>query len=69
MQRMGFAAALLAAVVWLAPSLIGQTRTPQTPQFTARTDLVRTEVIVRDTRGSFVPTLTQADFELFEDGV
>lgn len=42
---------------------------PQTPQFRILTDLVRTEVIVRDSRGVFVPGLGPSDFEIYEDGV
>ena len=56
----------------LVPSLSGQSNprgAPQLPQFKTGTDLVRTEVIVRDSRGTFVADLTLADFELYEDGV
>jgi VWFA-related protein len=41
----------------------------QTPRFRSATDHVTTEVIVRDSRGVFVPDLTVKDFSLFEDGV
>jgi len=41
----------------------------QVPRFSAATDYVSTEVIVRDSRGVFVPDLTIKEFELLEDGV
>jgi VWFA-related protein len=62
----------LAVLIGLAciPSLAGQTAgAQQTPRFTVATDHVTTPVIVRDSRGTFVPGLTIKDFELFEDGV
>jgi VWFA-related protein len=42
---------------------------PQTPTFRSRTDLVSLDVIVRDSRGQFVPDLKASDFEIYEDGV
>ncbi|MGE5359013.1 MAG: VWA domain-containing protein [Bacteroidales bacterium] len=41
----------------------------QKPTFRTRIELVTTDVIVRDSKGQFVPDLTQKDFEVFEDGV
>ena len=39
------------------------------PTFTARVDLVSTDVIARDNAGLFVPDLKKDDFEVLEDGV
>jgi len=61
---------LAGAAVALVTPLAGQsTGSQQTPRFRAATDLVTTEVVVRDGRGVFIPGLTIKDFALFEDGV
>jgi VWFA-related protein len=46
-----------------------QQRPTQTPIFKARTDLVYTDVIVRDKQGRFVPDLRPEEFQVYEDGV
>lgn len=49
------------------------TQTPkkpaQNPTFRLATDVVSTNVIVRDASGRFIPDLTMNDFQVFEDGV
>ncbi len=61
----------LAACVWmLAPSTAGQT--PQVPSFRANIDVVSLNVTVTEAgigAPRYVTDLTQADFEVFEDGV
>jgi VWFA-related protein len=52
----------------LATTLVTAQQT-QRPTFRSTTDVVTTEVIVRDSSGKFVPDLTINDFEVFEDGV
>ena len=42
---------------------------PQAGTFRSGVTLIRTDVIVRDTHGAFVPDLTPADFRIEEDGV
>lgn len=44
-------------------------RPSQAPVYRSATDLVSTDVIVRDASGRFVPDLTMKDFEVYEDGV
>jgi VWFA-related protein len=58
------------------PALLAQAQpqpapapTGQLPEFRATTDLISTDVIVRDGRDQFVADLKQSDFEVFEDGV
>jgi VWFA-related protein len=41
----------------------------QKPNFTVRVELVTTDVIVRDSKGQFVPDLAKNEFEVYEDGV
>jgi VWFA-related protein len=69
---------LLVPLLAATAVLSGRTQTspkpaPQTagqmPVFTATTDFVRTDVIVRDSKGRFVPGLTAADFVVYEDDV
>ena len=40
----------------------------QTPSFRARVDLVRVNAVVRDRKGRFVRDLTEADFEVLDNG-
>jgi VWFA-related protein len=48
----------------------GQTQTSQNQTtFRGRSDYVTTDVIVKDSRGQFVPDLRPEDFQVFEDGV
>jgi VWFA-related protein len=47
----------------------GQERPDQQPTFRVAIDLVRTDVIVRDSKGQFVPDLAIGDFEVYEDGI
>lgn len=71
-------AAAFALFVVLAPSrpdaVLAQAQAPPSPggpqtTFRASTDLISTDVIVRDGKGQFVADLKATDFELFEDGV
>lgn len=41
----------------------------QKPTFKVQVELVTTDVIVRDSKGQFVPDLRRDDFEVYEDGV
>ena len=43
--------------------------TGQRPTFKVQVDLITNDVIVRDSRGQFVPDLKKEEFEVFEDGV
>jgi VWFA-related protein len=43
--------------------------TQEKPTFKIQVDLITNDVIVRDTRGQFVPDLRKDEFEIFEDGV
>jgi len=52
----------------LAATLVSAQQT-QKPVFRATTDVIRTELRVRDSTGKFIPNLTIDDFEIFEDGV
>ena len=56
-------------VILTTAVLSGQQRPTQTPVFTARTDLVTTDVIVRDKQGRFVPDLRPDEIQVYEDGV
>lgn len=58
----------------LATVATAQTQTPppnpqKAPVFTTTTDLITTDVRVRDKTGKFIPNLTAKDFEILEDGV
>jgi VWFA-related protein len=69
--------AMLAATVMLSAQ--GQTqgqgqpipikKPQQTPTFRSATDIVSSDVVVRDERGGFIPGLTIKDFEVYEDGI
>jgi VWFA-related protein len=52
----------------LAATLVSAQQ-PQRPIFRATTDVISTELRVRDTTGKFIPNLTINDFEILEDGV
>ena len=41
----------------------------QTPTFRSTTDLITTDVVVRDKDGKFIPDLRLDEFQVFEDGV
>ncbi len=41
----------------------------QKPTFTVRVELVTQDIIVRDSKGQFIPDLRQDEFEVYEDGV
>lgn len=43
--------------------------TQQTPTFKSTTDLITTDVVVRDKDGKFIPDLRLDEFEVLEDGV
>lgn len=62
------AAVLLASLV--SATLVAQDQAPaQRPTIQRSIDLVRTDVIVRDSQGRFVPDLTKDEFVVSEDGV
>jgi VWFA-related protein len=59
--------------LWIAAALLMlQTQPPQPPDrrptFRSATALVEVDIIARDRNDRFVPNLTAADFEIFEDG-
>jgi VWFA-related protein len=56
--------ALLSLTLLAAASLAAQ----QPPPFTAKTNLVVVPAVVVDKKGATVESLTQADFQVFEDG-
>jgi len=62
-KRMRLRAWLVAAAL-----LYSQTPAAQTPTFRSGVELVEVAVLVRDRDGRFVPDLTQADFEIVEQG-
>ncbi|HEX2223770.1 MAG TPA: hypothetical protein VHN15_06170, partial [Thermoanaerobaculia bacterium] len=78
MRRPGLRAALLAAGLLVLPALTGpaaaqrgKNQEPaQEDSFFGSVDVnvVTVEVFVTDKDGKFVPGLTQADFEILEDG-
>src|SRR5687767_1120101 len=56
--------------------LSAQSQTPPVPQkpgqqptFRATTEAVYSDVIVRDSKGTFIPDLRKNEFRVFEDGV
>jgi VWFA-related protein len=83
LQRNGFWSAaflciLAAALSAQAPASPSQAPAPQTPPaspqaptptFSVQVDLVTTDVLVRDSKGNFVPDLKKDEFEIYEDGV
>ncbi len=46
-----------------------QAQAPQKPTFSVRIERVNQDVIVRDSKGQFIPNLTKDEFEVYEDGV
>ena len=62
---------LIAVVILMTPALSGQGQTngDQGTTFRATTNFVRTDVIVRDNEGRFVPDLRLDEFRVYEDGV
>ena len=63
-------AMLTAATMLSAQSQPIPIRKPQqTPTYRSATDVVSSDVVVRDERGNFIPGLTLKDFEVYEDGV
>jgi VWFA-related protein len=63
-----------ALAVGVAAAALAQTTEAPTPQqpgttFRSGVTLIRTDVIVRDANGAFVPDLTPDDFQVLEDGV
>ena len=59
---------LRVALTMLAATIVSAQR-DQRPVFRASTDVVSTELRVRDSSGKFIPNLTINDFEILEDGV
>jgi VWFA-related protein len=61
---------LAAATVALSARQANPIQKPQpTPVYKSGTDLVYSDVVVRDKAGRFIPGLTIKDFEVYEDGV
>ena len=71
--RAGLGIGVAGLVLGLAPAAQAQTEQapglPQAGTFRSGVTLIRTDVIVRDADGAFVPDLTPADFRILEDGV
>jgi VWFA-related protein len=65
----GLALGLTAALSAQAPAVPQAPASQTGPTFRIQVDLVTTDVLVRDERGSFVPDLKKDDFEVYEDGV
>jgi VWFA-related protein len=74
-RKLSLAAFLFGAVALTsAQAPVAPQQPPTTPQRSSQVirrsvDLVTTDVIVRDSKGSFVPDLNKNDFEVYEDGV
>ena len=69
---LGIGIAVLAAGLALPAHAQVEGQAPGLPQagtFRSGVTLIRTDVIVRDAGGAFVPDLTPADFRILEDGV
>lgn len=61
---------MMVAAAMVAPTLSGQTQGGQSgTTFRATTNFVRTDVIVRDRQGRFVPDLKLDEFQVYEDNV
>ena len=71
--RAGLGVGMAVLVAGLAPAAQAQTEQapglPQGGSFRSGVTLIRTDVIVRDANGAFVPDLTVDDFRILEDGV
>jgi VWFA-related protein len=67
----GLSVALAAGLSAQAPGKPKPAEQPpaQKPTFKVQVDLVTNDVIVRDSKGQFVPDLKKDEFEVFEDGV
>jgi VWFA-related protein len=59
---------LRVALTMLTATLVSAQQ-DQRPVFRATTDVIRTELKVRDSSGKFIPNLSINDFEILEDGV
>src|SRR5580765_1506554 len=59
-------AAVVAAQSQQAPPM--QTPSQQTPTFKTNVEFVEVDALVTDQQGQFVRTLSQEDFQVFEDG-
>ena len=70
--RAGLGIGIAVLVAGLAPAAQAQVEQapglPQAGTFRSGVTLIRTDVIVRDANGAFVPDLTPADFRILEDG-
>jgi VWFA-related protein len=61
--------ASLSAQVPAAPTPPPQNPAQRSPDFRARVDLVTNDIVVRDSKGNFVPDLKPEDIQVYEDGV
>ena len=60
----------LAAIAVVVGSVVIAQQTQQTPTFRASVDLIRTDMIARDSRtGQFISDLKPGEMEIYEDGV
>jgi VWFA-related protein len=70
MKKTWLASVAIALATIRAATPAGQTAAPRAPQsYTASTTAVLVDVVVRDSNGNPVTSLSAADFELSEDGV
>ena len=71
MRRLGLPLVMVcAAAVVSAQQPPTPTPTPQQPRVIRSTiDIVSSDVVVRDSKGQFIPGLTEKDFAVYEDGV
>ncbi len=60
---------LLAMTAVVSGQTPGSAPSPQQPTFRVQVNAVTMDVLVQDADGLFVPDLTKADFEIYEDGV
>jgi len=67
----GFSVALVAGLSAQAsaPPKSAEQPPQQKPTFKVQVDLITNDVIVRDSRGQFVPDLKKDEFEIYEDGI
>src|SRR4030095_13459401 len=66
---LGLALMAAASVLTAQSQPIPIKKPQQTPTYRSATDVVSSDVIVRDERVGFIPGLTINDFEVYEDGV